>query len=65
MIAARLVKDSHAKSLLFKAHSHNGALENVHIAGSLFNLLGTEHNWNIRATPNIGLNGREVDASGG
>lgn len=55
VIAARLVKDSHTKSFLFEAHSHNGALENVHMAGSLFNLPGTEHNWNIKGTPNAGF----------
>src|SRR5271156_1375261 len=55
VITARLVKDSHARSLLFVAHSHNRALENVHMAESLFNLLGTEHNWNIKGTPNTGF----------
>jgi hypothetical protein len=35
------------------------------MAGSLFNLLGTEHNWNVKSTPNTGLDAREVDASGG
>lgn len=60
VVASRLADDLNVRILIIEAGDHNKDIENVHMAGGMSRLAGTDHDWRISTVPQKHCNDREI-----